>query len=242
MPAISKKVPEGMSQNINALHERMLNLIPWSMTHDECLELVAPPEHVDILRNASKYADISASEGWLGIVVPTTLDGTKVPSVHLYMRTHKGVAPPLKPRDPQWNKEAPGATKIMDWMTRRMTYGRLAAMSEYVLNLLAQKCDTGAQVRFLWPAVLQLCQPLQYNPDLSERIAAWSERNSEFKPVRTAPALTSAFRQALQETSEYLTSAALLGKDTQSPPRCEVDIALHSIEAFAFDNATLIRK
>lgn len=239
MPAISEKVLEGMTKNITVLHERMLNLIPWSMTHVECLELIAPPEHIDTLRNAAKYADISASTSWLHMTIPDTLGGVASPELHLCMRTHRGVSPPLMPRTTQWHNDAPGATKVINWMTHRLAYGRLASMSGHVLRTLARKCDTGAQVRFLWPAVLQLCQPIPNFESLSERLAVWSERNAEFKPCRSAPALTSVFRQALQETSEYLTSASLLGKDIQPPPQCEVSITLPSFQVFEFDGEKL---
>lgn len=244
MVAISDNVKGAMQQNISVLRDRMACLIPFQATHDECLELVAPPEHLDMLRQASKYADAHSSESWMQLSIPGTLDGVSNPSVCLLMRTHGGKSPPLKPREPQWNADKPLAVRVMDWTLKSLELHRKSALARHVVGELARRCETGAQVRFMWPCVLHLCQPLAdglpYNM-YNERLTQWADRNGPFKAQRSVPSLSHEMRKALIETSGFITAASLLSKDLVADPVEEVNIALSGSNSFEFEGVTIFR-
>ena len=87
--AMHSDVYRHMEERLDALKERMINLIPFDMTHLECLDLVADPEHIPILRDASKYASITAAVEWMALGVPHTIDGVSGCRVSRQMRTHE---------------------------------------------------------------------------------------------------------------------------------------------------------
>lgn len=49
-----------MSKNLEHLRDRALTLNTFDMTHDECLQLVAPPQHYELLRSAAEVANVRA--------------------------------------------------------------------------------------------------------------------------------------------------------------------------------------
>ena len=57
MPAMHDEVRDLMVSNLEEKCKLMLRLKPFSMTHEECLRLVTPRHHVDLLLEASKIAN-----------------------------------------------------------------------------------------------------------------------------------------------------------------------------------------
>ena len=234
-----------MQKNLQMLSDRMRHLIPpLVMTHDECLELLAPPEHADILKNAAKFADIHASEGPMyGLRVPAVLDGVSNPQFQMTMRTHAGEKPPLKPRDPTWQGDAAACVRVMDWINARLVHGRKAATAIYVVNTLIDRCDTGEQLRFIFPPIMHLCMPnADFNDTGNDAVTRWATKHAHFKAVRSAPALTSEFRVALRDAAEWITSAVLLGSELPAQEVQAVDISTYGLTCFECCGLTLSRE
>lgn len=210
MAAIHQDVVEHMEKQIAVMRDRMLALHPFSMTHEECLELVAPPEHHTILRDALSIAMVRSSADWMAVTAPGNGE------VFLQMRTHGQKEPPLVPRSPRWHPCEPGE-RVIQWVQKRIEIGRQFAIARWVLQELADKCETGAQVRYLWPSVLLLCGGVCEGSIVADRVNRWKERNAAFKPQRSLPALSQGLKEDIRTTGAVLTAASMIDEiDTES--------------------------
>ena len=210
MAAIHLSVFEHMNRQIATMRDRMLALHPFNMTHEECLELVAPPEHHTILRDASSIAWVHSSVDWMTVTVPGNGE------VLLQMRTHGQKEPPLVPRSPKWHPCEPGE-RVIQWVQKRIEIGKQFALAKWVLGELADKCETGAQVRYLWPSVLLLCDG-DYSDDYTgEKTKKWKAKNAAFKPQRSLPVLSQGLKEAIRTASATLTASSMIDEiDTKS--------------------------
>lgn len=229
MPAMHEEVHNCMLFKLEEKLELMVRLIPFSMTHEECIRLVAPAEHVEILTNASKYADIKSSEAWMTVRVPVGIDGELNPEVQLMMRTHAEKSPPLIPRAPQWQRGYDGRRVIL-WLQKRFELGRRFGTARHVLRTLNHACETGAQLRYMFPAVLQLCEAGR-NP----RMDRWMTKHATYRPCKFTPAVSPELKRAIQDSSALLTSAMLIGEDIPERVVGEVDIVCWSMPNFKVD-------
>jgi hypothetical protein len=244
MSAIPDIVYSQMERNLSRLADRMLHLVPkLEITHDECLELLAPEDHHSVLKMASKYADLHSSEGWMyNIRVPVTIDGEENPQISLIMRTHAGISPPLKPRDPSWMPAALCAPKVVAWVEARLKAGRDAGLAFHVLRQLQKHCTSGVQMRFMWPVALQLAAMKEAGSDKSnEACERWVAKHTSFKRVDSTPAVTVLFRQALRDTAGWVTSGILLGDNLPNVDGDFVQIGLAGHHTFKWDELTLHR-
>ena len=76
MPAMHDEVRDAMVANLEEKCKLMLRLKPFSMTHEECLSLVAPRHHVDLLLEASKIAATTSAAVFAVSVRPWRWIGT----------------------------------------------------------------------------------------------------------------------------------------------------------------------
>ena len=232
MPAMHTDVFNKMVEVLDRKRDAMVHLIPFDMTHDECIRLVAPSEHIDILKLASKVADIKSSEDWMQLEIPAKVDGESYCSVHVQMRTHAQKEPPLRPRTPFWQLPTEEAAyrageKIIAYAQRRLELGRRFGTAHYVLYTLNEACDTGAQLRYMMPAVLNLCKP-----GLDLRMDRWAAKFSAYKACRHTPAVSPQLKSAIQDAGALLTSCMLIGDDVPARVPGEVDIAMWSMPMF----------
>lgn len=196
-----------MTYRMQALHGE------FPMTHRECLELVAPPQHIEFLMSATEWADVSSHENEMSVTVPYEIDGVFHPMVDLKMRTHAGKEPPLRPRLPRWHAVDDRLQKmVITWVDHRLATTRMAAAVEWVIEELALRCDSGQQVRYLWPAIMHLCKLSE-----SEHTLRWVDKNGAYRAVKSTPHIGPHLRKALHATSEWLTKASLI--DTIEEPR-----------------------
>jgi hypothetical protein len=240
MPAMHEDVLDQMLGILATKKDLMLRLVPFDMTHDECINLVAPSEHIPMLKEAAKIADINASEGWVNIQVPDIVDGEHNVGVALYMRTHAQKTPPLRPRNPWWQLPAPGVIeagdKVIAWCTKRLEIGRRFGTANYVLQQLNNTCENGTQLRFMLPVVMHLCKP-----GMSPRMDKWVEKYAAFKACRHTPAVSPQLKKAIQDTSALLTSCALIGDDVPERASGEVDIDISGLPTFTVDERSWSR-
>lgn len=230
-----------MSKRIEVYKNRMVDLIPFEMTHQECIRLIAPSEHISMLIEAAKVADIKMSEDWMMLMVPGTIDGEVSCAVQLFMRTHGQKEPPLRPRTPFWQTPVDRAMsvageKIIAWLTKRFELGRRFGTALHVLNQLDSICESGTQMRYLFPAVLQLC-----TVGKNIRMDRWMEKHAVYKPVRYAPVVSPQLKGAIQDASAVLTSAVLMGDDVQGIEQGEVLIHSGLLPSFKFEDTHISR-
>lgn len=235
MPAMHDLVLSAMNERLEYWRDVMLRTLEFEMTHDECINLVAPSEHVTILKEASKVANVKASQSWMHLIVPADVDGMPYQSVQLYMHTHAEQEPPLMPRDPQWQPGQAGP-KVIEWLDKRYKLGRRFGTARHVLYTLARECETGHQLRYMWPAVLNLC-----HAGGGDKMEKWMERFAAYKPCRHTPAVSREFKLAIQDSSALLTSCALIGHDVPHKPVGAVQIGVYSMGSFAIDSANVLR-
>jgi hypothetical protein len=216
MLAIPDRVFEAMDRNISNLFARQVGLLPFGMTHVECLQLVAPKEHHEVLTTAAKYANVKSSQDYMLLNIPAEVDGETGQQVFLMMRIPPEIEPPLCPRDPQWQPQQTGE-KVIEYLSARYALGRKFGLVRHVLYELNRICDNGTQVRNILPGVLHLCE-LTDNLNFPEKVEAWAAKHAAFKPCKTLPALTPALKAAVREASAVLAVASLLGSDV--PEEC----------------------
>lgn len=212
MSAIHQQVLDLMLERLKYKCEIMVcSIPPLNMTHEECLELIAPAEHIDILTKAAKYASTTASAAWMTVEVPGDIDGQTGQQVRLSMLAYGEKTPPLPPRYPQWQPGKSGH-KIIAWLNKRYEIGRRFGTAKYVINYLAAKCETSAQVRYMFPSILTLCRA-----EADPRMAKWVARHAEHRPCKHTPPVPAHIKAAIQDASALLTSSVLIGDDVPAP-------------------------
>lgn len=231
MPAMHEDVLAAMEKELESKFALMKRLIPFQMTHEECITLVAPREHIPILTQAAKYANISASEAWFAVQVPAYVDGESGTSVQFLMRTHGQKQPPLRPRSPFWqyglgDGEAAAGERVIAWLDARLKLGRRFGTVKATLRHLNKACENGAQLRYLMPSVMHLCKRhSNFTDKQNARVDAWGMKFSAYKPVRHHPVVSPQLKGYIQDASALLTSAMLIGDDIPEPDMAEVVIA-----------------
>lgn len=218
---------------------RMHCINPFNeFSHDECLRLIAEPEHHFALRETAKFARVSSSEDYFSVTLPFVLDGVTKPEVHLKMRTHEGHEPPLIPRLPLFNVDAipEHRVKLITAHVERRLYDlRMCATIREILSWLSENCDNGHQVRYLYPAVMHL-----YQRGVDVHADKWAEKYGAFKAARFTPSVSTEMRKAMIETSTWLTQASML-TDVKGPELGPVEIHLAIAAAFEFEGSVVYR-
>ena len=254
MPVASRLQRQGMERAITRMFDRMKAIIPDpELTHDEVTALWAPKEHHTLLKTAGDVAYLSAHDRALKVTTPFQLDGVTRPGISIQLREHHGLVPPLIPRSPEWQHDAPEASKekVRVWLEKRLEVGRQFGMVKHVFKTIMRDFPTGAAARYVWPSILLLARnaPAEASDDqdfrktikFGELCDTWAVKHAEFKAV-PHPRLSLEFRKACQETSAVLTAASMLNDDhvraADIPRGVVVDCTGHF---FALDNVNIAR-
>lgn len=228
MPAMHDDVFTAMLEELERKRNLFLRTLEFDMTHDECIQLVAPSHHVDILKKAAEYASVVFSENWMRLTVPAEIDGVEAgyAQVQMLMRTHGEVTPPLMPRYPEWQPKQAGH-KVIQWLTKRFEIGRRFGTVVHVLYQLNMSCETGHQMRYMFPAVLHLCKS-----GVNPRMDRWMEKFAAYKACKHTPAVSPELKRAIQDAGALLTSMALIGENIPSPSYGPVMISQCEMQGF----------
>jgi hypothetical protein len=227
------QVLEDATKQLGVFRDRMVSLIPFQMTHDECLDLISPPSHHHILRTAAEVAEMSSGQDWLSLVTP--LDYT----AQLQMRTHGEHVPPLRPRHPRWHPDKPGGTKVLDWLNKRLELGARFGLAQRLLVELNNKCENGAQLRAMMPAVMHLVTNSVANN--FDRTNAWAEKHAVFKPQKHMPYISVDARAAVRDAGALITGCVLIGPDAKPEVPDGVLIDCWDLGAFTFEGSYVRR-
>lgn len=231
MPAMHDDVLAKMVEHLQEKLALMMRLVPFNITHEECINLVAPSEHIPILTQAAQVANINAYQNWMTLQVPAIVDDCSSPNVMLMMCTRAKKDPPLMPRNPWWQPPSrlniPAGDKVIAWLTKRYEFGRKFGTAQYVLQHLNRECENGRQLRYMLPPVLHLCKA-----GANVRMDTWMVKHAAYKPCRYAPALSPQLKRAVQDTAALLTSAMLIGDEVPERLPEEVDILEYAMPGF----------
>lgn len=236
MPAMHDEVRDAMVANLEEKCKLMLRLKPFSMTHEECLSLVCPPEHVRLLIEASKIANTWGGRE-MKVALPAHVDcAPSEPEITFTLSVHYK-DPPLAPKNPVWQADAPRdlVDRVVDWAFNRYEVGRKFGMAKHVLLELNRLCTHGSQLTYLMPTVSHLCVRGK-----SSRMDTWLDRFGTYKPVKNAPALSLALRKATGDAAALLTTLSLLGDDIPEPEVGEVAIKV-TVPRFTFEGGFVER-
>ena len=238
--AIDSYTLQGMRFNIGLMAARMAAIRPLHLTHQEVLDLVAPPEHHTILREAADVAAISNEHDAFSVSVPTTKFG--IIGVSFLMRTIDDIVAPLRPRHPQYftTPVSEGTrTKLHAWIDWRMEVGREFGIVNYALSVLAAKCTTPQEVRFLFPSVLALCAPagVGYDNELQE----YHDKVRDFITPRHTPLLNSTERKIIREAAGYVSAASVLPREVPDDTQNTVTVSIDNMPNFNYDGLELSR-
>ncbi len=240
MPAMHDEVLEIMTTKLMTFRDRMVRLIPFQMTHQDCLDLIAPSNIHTILREAAQVAeDVSAYENWISLSVPGEIDGEKDVGCQLMMRTHGDVEPPLRPRFPRWQTGAKSGIMVREWLTKRLELGRKFGLACRMLTALNSDCDNGHQLRYMLPAVMHLVQGSS-----NERVVKWAQKHAAYKPCKHVPHLDLIDRRAVQDVGALITSCVLIGEDIEATltPDAGVTIDCWALSTFMHNGHFVPRK
>lgn len=237
MPAMHDEVRDLMASSLEEKCKLMLRLKPFSMTHEECLRLVAPAQHVELLLEASKIANTWGGRE-MKVTVPAFVgECSSMPEVTFTLAPCHYKDPPIAPAHPSWQGDAPRevADRVVSWIFNRYDVGRRFGMAKHVLFELNRLCTHGSQLTYLMPTVSHLCVRGK-----SSRMDTWLDRFGAYKPVKNAPALSLALRKATGDAAALLTTLSLLGDDIPEPEVGEVAIKV-TVPRFTFEGGFVER-
>lgn len=235
MASLPTRVVDALKDATSVVNCRMSWLHQFEMTHRECLQLVAPPEHIDLLISATEWANVNTYESSMEVKIPATVDGVDHPEISLTMRTHAGQEPPIRPRAPRWRAAPPEVQlKAIKFAEHQLAVDRLTSLTKHIIEWMEDKCETGQQVRYLWPSIMHLCKLSG-----SEHVQRWVDKFGAYRAVKSAPHVPLYMRKAIQQTSELLTKAALLD-EIKAPEEGEVAVCLVSRYTFWADEECTI--
>jgi len=225
MPAYAKFVQEGLKTALKAMAERHHKHVRLDLTHDEAFDLIVADNHKQILRDAALYAKVYRGDDDVTLEVPIfdRIENVEYLPVCIGMCARDGIIPPLAPNAPVWNGHLPVARQIIESIKEHLKIGRIYGLAGYAIDELDRLCDQPGQVRYLWPAVMQVAAHSQKH-ELSNHnfVTKWAEKISEFKRPQSLPKISPEMRALLQETSGTLTASAFL--DEAAPSRKLVEV------------------
>jgi hypothetical protein len=225
MACISRNNLSSLTYSIGILKVRHRTLYPISLTHDELLELFAPPEHWELLRTAADIAEVRAASNYKTIKFTDDRLRDTCFQNHVtlcFTANDVGGKAPLMPVN---NNLLRANTALVDrlvaWSTSRVTLGYEYGVTAALLNWLSENCDSPKQIRYLWPSLLTLCA-------LNEQTKELGDNLREVKAPQSLPALPLEVRRALRSSAKTIAIASLIGTDQAEPKLLPVSVELYN--------------
>jgi hypothetical protein len=240
MGCISRNNLSSLTHNLNRLKERHRTLYPISITHDELLELFAPPEHWELLRTAADIAEVNAVSNYKTIKFTDDRLRDVCFQNHVtlcFTANDVGGKAPLMPLNNNLLRTNTALVdKLVAWITSQVTLGYEYGVTAALLNWLSENCDSPKQIRYLWPTLLTLCA-------LSENTKELGDNLREVKAPQSLPALPPEVRDALRSSAKTIAIASLIGADQAVEPEPPVHVQLYNagmrlIGPFGYVSAT----
>ena len=208
------KTPGAFGRNIDALRSslqqlktRHLGYVHHDLTEDDLLSIYIPAEHRELLKAA--YALTKVPSGWVSsesFHAPVPLNDPST-TTRIFATIRKPSS--YIPVDLQEPSSSEPLSRLQRYIEQCFELEKEYAFASKVLTTLNEKCSTCAQVRFLWPAVLQLM-----------KIASLPTDSLGARVPSQLPALPAGFREAAAHAGGVITAATLL----EDPPKQPGDI------------------
>jgi hypothetical protein len=122
---------------------------------------------------------------------------------------------------------------VIAWLEKRLELGERFGMAHRLLVELDNKCDSGAQLRAMMPAVMHLVTNRVANA--FDRTNAWAEKHAVFKPQKHMPHISVEARTAVRDAGALITSCVLIGPDAKPEVPNGVIIDCWDLGAFTFE-------
>lgn len=210
---------------IRTLRQRAESLHNLGFTHDEFLELFAPPEHWDVLKLASEYSNLNATGGahW-AMFYHAAFDGFSEASLAFAVNL-VGERAPLRPRNTTVLHNNPElVARLVAWVNARVEVGYEFARAERLLDWLNDHCESLKQVRYLWPSLVALCALNDDTKDLADRLR-------DNRPPRALPSIPAEIRDACRSTAKAITLASLIHTDDVGGFTAPVIVGISRVDA-----------
>jgi hypothetical protein len=185
---------------LKELAMRMHNLVPQPDIRPTVMsDMLARPEHRDMLKRTPKVAAINAyySSPTIDVIWPSD------PPVKLTVCTSSGDV--FLPKKPSLQKDAdPEAVEqITHWVNHTVSTGRDFGRAAFVLSELNNLCSTKTQMRYLFPSVVPLCR-------MNEEMAKVALAIGPFRVPKNLPPVPFGLREAAKLAAATVTAAMLL--------------------------------
>jgi hypothetical protein len=184
----------------------MLSVHRFAVWEDEALELVNRGEiyHVP-LGFEVKWTDprVMEAAGW----------SDRGRGIVIRLHERSSIAQPVTPRVTAEHL----TVRISNWLIEHVQTLKLFARAEYVLKELDKACTSPAQMRFMWPCVLTLCNQNSMLDNVASRIR-------EFKAPRTIPSTTPELRALAKEAAGPITAASFIEDEVEWPGEVSIDL------------------
>jgi hypothetical protein len=189
-----------INENIKVLFNRLKAVSKMTITHEEFLQLFVPAEHRDTYRSIAVLAETGSSFARFGWG-----------DTHLRLRLNHQTAsyPPPIPRSMILQHDAPEelVERIKVWMISGGDASRDFGRVRAVFNMLNEKL-TKAQVRFVWPSIMALC-------NVNDTLAPLALELQDLKAAGGA-ALPRGLLLACRKTAATISMTCLLPTDVAS--------------------------
>jgi len=210
MVAIPQRHLYQLENSITKLGEKWINFHNVGFSHAEFLTMFAPEGHWEFLNSASEIAEVNASGGWRDSEFndPRFTEAFGSSHVRLMFQVHLiNNRAPLMPRNKVILASIPQDVrdKLTSWVIERTEIMFNINRVRAVLSWLSTHCDSGPQIRFLWPSIIALASLNESTHDLGDRLR-------ELRPPRSLPALPSEVKAGCRMASTTIASAMLLGE------------------------------
>jgi hypothetical protein len=207
--AFSERAYQTIRQSISGLrHRAYAHASDAPFRVDQILDLITPPEHRAALRTAAEVANIEDFYGHEHLHLGTLFG----PEVRVTLK-HTTRTKILVPQDPQLQSDADPElmTAFTQWVTAGIQLEKDWGRVRHVFDVLAKRCASPSQVRYVWPSIVALCKMRIETEELARQLA-------DFRQPRNLPKMDLPFMEACRKAAATVTTALFLD-DTPSPKK-----------------------
>lgn len=222
MPALPSYAMETVKDNINKFRDNELRTIQNNITDDDMVLYYVPSHLRELCYEVRKYYGNAGASSWRTVKVPLPAYGGKDCWASLYYNSSSDA--PVLPKEDLVSppKEGPLLHKVIEDIEAQIIIRSRWALVKSLCEWLDDNLKTPAEVRFVFPAILNLLQ--------GERTKGLVSRIAEAKPPKHMTAIPVPVRQACKEASTIMATAMLMPEIKYSTPTVAVSTSTSPIE------------
>jgi hypothetical protein len=218
MPAFHHDVLDRMRSLIAKVSTQIRTHGKPNLTVEEMVTAFWPEE----LREQSVEVTKLFNASWDNALVLRMPTRSPVKALRFQFVGHPAPAVPKEPL--RLSKADPVvANKINDWAEHEVSTAQNYGLVTRVLEELNNRCTSAAQVRFFWPAIIQLLDHVEGDDQPALKARALAAKLRMAKPPARLPSLPVGLREVLQQTGGYVTGGLL----TETNPVAETYVTAY---------------